>query len=80
MTHPPENEDKSGTARTQPLLFSSFPPYTIQHRDYPILTLFPLFLLTVIADYRRKLLLSRLIRNAKLSLMLYETWNKSKHK
>ncbi|EAT45983.1 AAEL002776-PA [Aedes aegypti] len=33
----------------------------------------------VIAGYRRKLLLSRLIRNAKLSLMLYEKWNQSKH-
>uniref|UniRef100_A0A1Q3FVL5 Uncharacterized protein n=1 Tax=Culex tarsalis TaxID=7177 RepID=A0A1Q3FVL5_CULTA len=32
----------------------------------------------VIASYRRKLLLSTLIRNAKRSLMLYESWNKSK--
>lgn len=32
-----------------------------------------------IAGYRRKLLLSRLIRNAKLSLMLYEKWNQSKN-
>lgn len=55
----------------------------------PILTLFLVVFVvvsstpprpgTVIADYRRKLLLSRLIRNAKLSLMLYETWNHSKH-
>lgn len=69
--------------RTQPLLICARYEHCynsrrwIAHRH----TFFDgVLLFTVLASYRRKLLLSTLIRNAKRSLMLYESWNKSKLK
>lgn len=65
-------------ARTQPLL--TFVRHTCSTQPHTNKTFDCVPLFTVIASYRRKLLLSTLIRNAKLSLMLYESWNKSKLK
>lgn len=72
------------TARSHFCVHSRFHTRTQADATSSWLTLFLLFLLLParpgIAGYRRKLLLSRLIRNAKLSLMLYEKWNQNKNK